>query len=117
MDERILKWLFDIKMAVQEIDDYFLDHPKVFSDYQANTLLKRAIERDLEIIGEAVNRILRKDQNFQLNNAKQIIGLRNQIIHAYDNISDENIWAIVIKHIPQLKKEVNRLIDNETSSK
>jgi len=113
MDEKILKWLYDIKIAIQEIDDYFLKHPKIFSDYQANTLLKRAVERDLEIIGEAVNRILRKDPSFPLKNAKQIIGLRNQIIHAYDNISDENIWAIIIKHIPMLKKEVNKLVSDE----
>ncbi|MCX6273553.1 MAG: DUF86 domain-containing protein [Bacteroidetes bacterium] len=54
-------------------------------------LLKRAIERDLEIIGEAVNRILKTDPDFPLDSARRIVGLRNQIIHAYDSISDENI--------------------------
>lgn len=64
----------------------------------------------MEIIGEAVNRILKNDPTFQIKNAKGIIGLRNQIIHVYDGVSDENIWAIIIKHIPALKKEVEGII-------
>ena len=110
MDEKILKWLYDIKCAIAEIESYFNNFPKDFNLYRENTLLKRAIERDLEIIGEAVNRILRQDENFPVENAKRIVGLRNQIIHAYDNISDENIWAIIIKHLPTLKKEISDLI-------
>jgi len=74
-------------------------------------LLKRAVERDLEIIGEAVNRILKKEPEFPIEYAKRIVRLRNQIIHAYDSISDENIWAIISKHIPNLKEEVLSLIE------
>ncbi len=110
MDERILKWLYDVHEAITEIESYFIDNPKDFSHYQSNILLKRAIERDLEIIGEAVNRILKRDPGFPIEHAKRIIGLRNQIIHAYDNISDENIWAIISKHIPHLKEEVLNFI-------
>lgn len=111
MDERILKWLFDIKGAIDEIDSYFKDIPREFKQYKQNVILKRAIERDLEIIGEAVNRILKCDPDFQIENSKRIIGLRNYIIHAYDNISDENIWAIIIKHIPALKVEIDNIIE------
>ncbi len=114
MDERILKWLYDIKMAIDEIDSYFDIHEKDFFKYRGNTILKRAIERDLEIIGEAVNRILQRDSEFgnTITNARAIIGLRNQVIHAYDNISDENIWSILINHLPKLKTEVDALIAN-----
>jgi uncharacterized protein with HEPN domain len=68
-------------------------HEKDFYKYRGNTILKRAIERDLEIIGEAVNRILQSNPVFEnkISNARAIVGLRNQVIHAYDNISDENI--------------------------
>lgn len=111
MDERILKWLYDIQEAINEIESYFVDNPKDFKFYQSNILLKRAVERDLEIIGEAVNRILKRDPEFPIEYAKRIVGLRNQIIHAYDNISDESIWAIISKHIPNLKKEVLNFID------
>ena len=110
MNEKILKWLYDIRDAINEIDGYFESFPKDFSTYQSNTLLKRAVERDLEIIGEAINRIIRKEPDFPIKSAKRIVGLRNQIIHAYDNISDENIWAIISKHVPILKEEVLNLI-------
>lgn len=110
MDERILKWLYDIKSAIDEIESYFIDTPNDFNYYSSNLILKRAVERDLEIIGEAVNRILSQDPDFAIDNARKIVGLRNQIIHAYDNISDENIWAIIQKHIPALKKEIHKLI-------
>ena len=72
--------------------------------------LKRAVERNLEIIGEAMNRILKEDSNFQIENAHRIVGLRNRIIHGYDSVSDENIWAVVINHLPNLKNEVEQLI-------
>jgi len=57
-----------------------------------------------------VNRIVKNDPAFPIQNAKGIVGLRNQIIHVYDSVSDENIWAIIIKHIPALKDEVNKII-------
>ena len=111
MDERILKWLFDVKMAIEEIDSYFQTNEKDFFSYRKNLMLKRAVERDLEIIGEAINRILTRDASFEqkITNAKAIIGLRNQVIHAYDNISDESIWAILTNHLPKLKSEIEKL--------
>ena len=110
MNERVLKYLYDIRIAIDEIDSYFLNREKRFEDYTKDTLLKRAIERDLEIIGEALNRILIIEPEFPIQNARKIVGLRNQIIHAYDNISDENIWGIIINHLPILKAEIVSLI-------
>ena len=76
-------------------------------------MLKRAVERNLEIIGEAVNRIAKRDESFlkNISNAKAIVSLRNQVIHAYDNISDENIWSILINHLPKLEQDINDLIE------
>ena len=116
MDERILKWLYDVKLCTEEIDSFFIGQERNFSQYKENIMLKRAIERNLEIIGEAVNRIVTRDSAFneKISNAKAIIGLRNQVIHAYDNISDENIWSILTNHLPKLKLEVDTLIkENE----
>lgn len=115
MDERILKWLYDIKIAIDEIDGYFLEEPKDFFAYRQNLMLKRAVERDLEIIGEAMNRILTRDNRFllKITNAKSIVGLRNQVIHAYDNISDENIWSVLTNHLPKLKEEIDELVKGE----
>ncbi|MCL6461816.1 MAG: DUF86 domain-containing protein [Flavobacterium micromati] len=96
------------------MDDFLVTNGKSFFEYRNNTLLKRGIERNLEIIGEAVNRILKENSNFKIANSKRIIGLRNQIIHSYDNISDENIWSIVINHLPNLKIEIEEKINNST---
>jgi len=86
---------------------------KIFSIYQNNTVIKRAVERNLEIIGEAMNRIIKVYPDIPITDSKNIIGLRNQIIHAYDNISDEYIWSVVSKHLPVLKSEVEKMIQGE----
>jgi uncharacterized protein with HEPN domain len=114
MDEKILKSLYDIKLAIDEIDLFLSKEEKTFLNYSKNILLKRGIERNLEIIGEAVNRIEKHNSDYSVVNAKRIIGLRNQIIHAYDSISDENIWSIIINHIPNLKIEIEEKINNST---
>ena len=115
MDERILKWLFDIKMSIDEINGFFENGEKDFFKYSKNTMMKRAVERNLEIIGEAINRIITRDNSYveKITNAKSIIGLRNQVIHAYDNISDQSIWSILINHLPKLKAEIEDLIQKE----
>jgi uncharacterized protein with HEPN domain len=110
MNEKVLKYLYDIKFAINEIDSYFLNRERHFDDYTKDTILKRAIERDLEIIGEAINRILIIDPEFPIQNARKIVGLRNQIIHANHIISDENIWGIIMNHLPNLKAEIERQI-------
>ena len=100
MDERIAKWLIDIKTAIEEIDFFTQNLSLTFQEYQSNLLIKRAVERDLEIIGEAINKILKKDASYaeKITSAKDIIGFRNIIVHAYDNISDENVWSILTYH-------------------
>jgi uncharacterized protein with HEPN domain len=110
MNEKVLKYLYDIKFAVQEIDSYFDQDNISFENYQTNILLKRAVERDLEIIGEATNRILKEDPEFKIENAHRIVGLRNQIIHGYDTVSDENIWGVLINYLPKLKAEIIKII-------
>jgi uncharacterized protein with HEPN domain len=114
MGNRILKSLYDVYVSILEIESYFLDKPMLFEEYKQNIMLKRAVERDLEIIGEAVNRILKEDNSFadKITEAKAIISLRNQVIHAYDNISDEKIWAILINHLPKLKLDVINLLND-----
>jgi len=80
MNEKVLKWLFDIKIAIEEINSYFVKYNRTFKEYQNNLILKRAIERNLEIIGEAVNKIIKVEPDIEISNAKRIVGLRNQIM-------------------------------------
>jgi len=111
MDNDIKTWLYDILQSINEIDSYYDTKPRIFEEYVSDIKTKRAIERNLEIIGEAANRILKKDKDFKLANPEKIIGARNRIIHGYDKISDDLIWSIVINHLPKLKNQVTRLLD------
>lgn len=106
MEAEIKTWLADILQAIEETEGFFADGPKVFAAYQQDTRTRRATERNLEIIGEATNRILKRAPDFQLTNARQIVTTRNRIIHGYDTVSDEMVWSIVIRHLPLLKAEV-----------
>lgn len=86
MDNEIKTWLFDILQSINEIDSYYENKPKIFAEFVNDIKTKRAVERNLEIIGEAVNRILKTEPDFEIENAKKIIGTRNRIVHGYDNI-------------------------------
>lgn len=110
MDNRVQTWLFDILNSIEEIDAFFGDKPKNFFEYQHDIKTKRAVERSIEIIGEAVNRILKEYPNISIENARNIVGTRNKIIHGYDSISDTLIWSIITIHLPKLKEEVQNMI-------
>ncbi len=111
MDDEIKSWLYDIHNAIIEIDSFFEKGKKVFTVFRNEIKTKRAVERNLEIIGEAVKRILEKDKNFELTNARKIVDTRNRIIHGYDSVSDDVIWGIIINHLPKLREEVSNLMN------
>ena len=109
MDNRINAWLEDISRSIDEIFD-FMPEKKDFFEYQKDLKTKKAVERNVEIIGEAINRISKyKNTEIEIKNAQKIIGTRNRIAHEYDNISDEVIWTIIIKELPKLKAEIDNL--------
>ena len=110
MDIEIKTWLYDILSAIREIESFFADRSKDFITYQADLRTKRAVERNIEIIGEAMSRILSKDATIEFSNARKIVDTRNRIIHGYDTVSDDIIWSIVIKHLPILKTEIQNLL-------
>ncbi len=114
MDQKLRKLLVDIQMSINEINTFVRESDtNSIVGYKQNMLIKRAIERNLEIIGEAMRRILDLQPDFPIKNSKKIFGLRNQIIHAYDAISDENIWSIIVNHLPRLEDEVNNLLSKK----
>lgn len=110
MENETKTWLKDIQVAIQEIIE-FLPEEKDFKNFQRDIKTKRAIERNIEIIGEAVNRILQVDPQISITKARKIVDTRNRIIHGYDSVSEEIIWAIVIRDLPSLEKEINSLLN------
>ena len=109
MDDYIYAWLFDIKTSIEEIESYF-PNGKVFQQYQGDLKTKRAVERNIEIIGEAKSRILKNEPKIKISNSRKIVDARNKIIHGYDEISNDVIWGIVVNNLPVLKNEVESLL-------
>jgi uncharacterized protein with HEPN domain len=109
MDNKVNAWLEDILRSIDEIFE-FLPEKRDFFEFQKDLKTKKAVERNIEIIGEAVNRITNyKKAEIEIQNARQIIGTRNRIAHEYDNISDEVIWTIIVRELPKLKEEISKL--------
>ena len=115
MDNDLKAWLYDILTAVMEIESFFNDTPKEFSKYQSDLRTKRAVERNIEIIGETLSRILKCDEAIVITNSRKIVDTRNRIIHGYDSVSDDVIWGIVIRHLPILKIEIEALLGDRNA--
>ena len=113
MDEYIEKHLIDVLNAINEVESFFADRPKLFQEFQNDMLRQRAVERNIEIMGEAINRILKANPEFQLINAKAIINTRNRVIHGYDSVTTEFLWSLIMKHIPALKNDVENILTNK----
>ncbi len=109
MDEYSKKYLLDVLNACKEVESFF-EGKKIFSDFQMDILRQRAVERNVEIMGEAINKLMKHDQTVFLPNAKAIIGTRNRVIHAYDNVTPEFLWSLVINHIPKFHQDILNLL-------
>jgi len=110
MNPKALKYILDIDSVIREIEFIQKEINNDFNEFKTNLMAKRALERELEIIGEAVKKLIEIEPLIQLEHSEKIIGLRNIIIHAYDSLYDELIWGVVQRHIPKLKKEIKALI-------
>ncbi|MBD5175104.1 MAG: DUF86 domain-containing protein [Bacteroidales bacterium] len=113
MERSVKKSLEDILQMIDEIDSFFEPGQKRFDFYMSNTCLRRAIQMNLAIIGEATNRILKIDPDTAISSARKIVSTRNFLIHGYDSLSHDIIWGIVIRYLPLLRQEVHTLLNYE----
>ncbi|KAA6330263.1 hypothetical protein EZS27_021017 [termite gut metagenome] len=109
MDSNIRERLRDIYESITSIEDY-LGAERDFDVYMINKMLRRAIERELEIIGEAMNRIDKKVPDIPISSKRQIVGMRNRLIHGYYKIDNVMIWGVINRHLPVLEEEVSRIL-------
>lgn len=86
------------------------ERPKEYATFCNDTLFRRGVERNMEIMGEAMNNLLKIDPNIAITSSRKIVDTRNFIIHAYDSLKPDILWGIVINHIPLLKREVETLL-------
>lgn len=108
MTDKTKKYLHDILVSVESIEDF--TNGVDFFQYQEEKIIKRAVEREFEIIGEAMSRLIKIDKDIKISSAKRIIGMRNRVIHGYDKIDDGIVYGTLKKHLPILKKEVKKLL-------
>lgn len=108
--EVILTYLQDVLDAINDMQSCFVDFPNRYDLFEKDIMRKCVVERKTEIMGEAINRIKKADPTVDIPNARAIIDTRNRIIHAYDNVQPEFLWGLVIRHIPELKKDIERMI-------
>lgn len=104
------KYLFDIKTAAERIQRFVSG--KDFVDYQRDDLLRSAVERQFEVIGEALGRLYRMDQQTatRVSDFRRIIAFRNILIHGYAEVDDRLVWGIIERNVAQLLSEVEHLL-------
>lgn len=105
----LLKLILDIESIISEIEEVIEISYKDYSKFYNNFLAVRTVERNLEIIGEAVRKMLLVDPLLQISSTRDIIGLRNILAHAYDAIEPTTLWKIIIKDLPILKDEIGKI--------
>lgn len=110
MDEPARKYLYDILESIKSIDSY-LSSRRIFEEYLKNKMLRRAIEREFEIIGEAMTKLNQIDPDIPISSKMQIIGMRNRVIHSYDRVDHDIVWGTIIRHLPVLQSEIEHLLD------
>ena len=110
MDRKIRKYLADILASIIEIESFMAERPKEYATFCNDTLFRRGVERNMEIMGEALNNVLKIDPNIAITSSRKIVDTRNFIIHAYDSLKPDILWGIVINHIPLLKRDVETLL-------
>jgi uncharacterized protein with HEPN domain len=110
MQPELRKYLFDILQASELLGEFTAN--KTFEDYRNDALLRSAVERQFEIVGEAVNQALRIDATLaeKIEHSRRIIAFRNRLIHAYASVADEVVWDVLKTYLPRLRAQVGALL-------
>jgi uncharacterized protein with HEPN domain len=104
------KLLFDIASAAERIARFTAG--KTFEDYEGDDLLRSGVERQFEIVGEALGRLLKLDPatGNRISEYRKIVSFRNVLIHGYDTVSNRITWDIIAEKVPVLRAEVAVLL-------
>lgn len=111
MDDRVLKYLSDISTCISQVENSLDRFGRNYETFESDIVFRLFVERNIEIMGEAMGRILKIHPDIKITAARKIVDTRNFVIHAYDSLKPEILWAIVINHLPILKQEINLLLE------
>ena len=105
------KYLYDIQQAAARLADFTAD--KRFEDYRSNAMLRAAVERQFEIIGEALAQLARLDEKLakRISEHRRIIAIRNILVHGYADVDDRLVWGVVEGKLPTLRRDVEALLN------
>ena len=109
MKHEIYVWLEDISKSTEEIYE-FLSEDVSYSEFEKDLKTRKTVERNIGIIGEALNRILKVEPQINISDSRKIVDTRNRFIHGYDTITPDVLWLIIKKSLPILKDEVEELL-------
>ena len=106
-----LELLEDIRQAADLIEQFTAD--RNLRDYTNDPMLRSAVERQFEIIGEALNRLAKSDAATvgRIGDYRQVIAFRNVLIHGYDAVEDQVVWDAARNKLPTLNALVRTLLD------
>ena len=108
-DDRIKVWLEDIKIAIDQIEDFTrgMDEHEFANDLKTI----KAVERNITIIGEATDRILKVNPTIAITDSRKIVNSRNRIMHGYESVSLDSLWVIIQSSLPLLQKEITEILN------
>lgn len=109
----LAKYLFDIQQAAARLSDFVQD--RTWEDYGDNAMLRAAVERQFEIIGEALAQLAKRDPELaaRIDEHRRIIAFRNVLIHGYADVDDALVWDIAQTRLPTLRQQVEALLEGE----
>lgn len=108
--DKLYKSLEDILASIANVELFCSTRPREFQAFCDDLCFRSAVQWEIAIIGEAMNRILKVCPDIPITSARRIVNTRNYLIHGYDSLREDLVWAIVINHLPLLKEEVRRLL-------
>ena len=107
MPHSIRKLLLDIRISCEEIREFC--RGKTYEDFSTDRLLQLALERQFEIIGEALSRLERIDADAigqKIPEYRKIIGFRNILAHGYDIVDEASLWDFAQSRVPELLQQI-----------
>lgn len=106
------KYLHDIISSIENIQTFVGSND--YDTYVSNQLIRSAVERQFEIVGEALNRISRHapELSDQIPKLRDIVDFRNVLAHGYDIVDHEIVWDILQNHLPELSQICKNILEN-----
>ena len=109
----VQKYLFDMAEACALIREFVAG--RSFEDYSRDALLRSGVERQFEILGEALSRLLQMapEVSSRISDSRRIVAFRNRLIHGYASVADDIVWGVIEANLPGLEQEIRQMLEED----